>query len=53
METCERLGITLKADKPEGLTTTLTLLGIILDTVCMEIQLPTERLDALKLAIQT
>lgn len=53
METCERLGVTLKVDKPEDLTTSLTFLGITLDTVRMEIQLPTEQLDALKLAIQT
>ena len=53
MEMCERLGITLKVDKPEDLTTSLTFLGITLDTVRMEIQLPMERLDALKLAIQT
>ena len=53
LETCEHLGVPLKVDKLEGPSTSLTFLGITLDTVQMEIQLPPERLEALNLAIQT
>ena len=48
LETCERLGGPLKADKLKGPSTILTFLCITLDTVCMEIQLPEEKLEALK-----
>ena len=52
LETCGRLGVPLKADKLEGPSTTLTFLGIVLDTVQMEIRLPAEKLDTLKRLIK-
>ena len=48
LETCERLGGPLKADKLKGPSTILSFLCITLDTVRMEIQLPEEKLEALK-----
>ena len=52
LETCERLGVPLKANKLEGPLTTLTFPGIMLDTVQMEIHLPAEKLDTLKQLIK-
>lgn len=40
LETCEGLGIPLKADKLEASSTILTILGITLDTISMEFGLP-------------
>ena len=37
---CSDLGIPLASEKIEGPTTSLTFLGIIIDTHCMEIRLP-------------
>ena len=45
LETCERLRGPLKLEGPSMI---LTFLGITLDTVCMEIQPPEEKLEALK-----
>ena len=53
LDMCRHLGVPLKADKLEGPSTSLTFLGISLDMVRMEIQLPPERLEALRLAIQS
>ena len=43
--TCDWLGIPLAIEKVAGPTTTLTFLGITLDTVQMEARLPPEKLD--------
>ena len=48
LETCGRVGVPLKANKLKGPSMTLTFLGIMLDTVQMEIRLPAEKLDTLK-----
>ena len=42
---CKGLGIPLATDKPEGPATSLSFLGIILDTCYMEIRLPTGKLS--------
>ena len=39
------LGFPLKCDKVVGPTTTLDFLGIVLDTVTMELHLPEDRTD--------
>ena len=44
LEVCEWLGVPLKSSKIEGPATTLTFLGIQLDTVTMDIRLPEEKL---------
>ena len=40
---CKDLGVPLATDKLEGPTTSLSFLGVILDTCRMEIRLPTNR----------
>ena len=46
--TCTRLGIPLAIEKAEGPSTTLTFLGITLDTVQMEACLPPEKLNKIR-----
>ena len=43
--TCNSLGVPLAAEKVEGPSTTLTFLGITIDTVKMEISLPGPKLS--------
>ena len=43
--TCRNPGIPLAEEKLEGPTTSLTFLGIVLDTFQMEIRLPTDKLQ--------
>jgi len=40
---CNKLGIPLASDKVEGPSTSLSFLGILLDTQCMEIRLPQDK----------
>ena len=49
---CEQLGVPVSKLKVEGPATILTFLGILLDTVAMELRLPEEKLRRLKLLIQ-
>ena len=42
-KTCDTLGFPLKAEKVESLTTTITFLGIVLDSVKMETRLPEDK----------
>lgn len=44
LDVCERLGIPVATDKVEGPTTSLTFLGLELDTVTQELRLPTHKL---------
>ena len=46
--TCNYLGLPLKSQKVKGPTTSLTFLGIILDTTHMELHLPQEKIQCLK-----
>ena len=45
---CKGLGITLATDKLEGPATSLSFLGIILYTCCMEIRLPADKLSRMQ-----
>jgi len=42
---CKDLGVPLATEKLDGPTTSLSFLGIIFDTSCMEIRLPTDKLS--------
>ena len=44
---CQKLGVPLAMHKCEGPSCSLTFLGILIDTVAMELQLPPERLERL------
>ena len=46
-EVCNELGIPLATEKLKGPSTSLTFLGIILDTHCMEIYLPKDKLQCI------
>ena len=48
---CARLGVPLAPEKQEGPTTTLTFLGIVIDTVRGELRLPTDKLQRLLSAV--
>ena len=48
MQLCEDLGVPLALEKVEGPSTTISFLGIQLDTVRMEIKLPEEKLSRIK-----
>ena len=50
---CSELGVPLAPNKVEGPPTTLTFLGIILDTQCMEIRLPQEKLTRMQVKLET
>ena len=41
---CKKLGIPLALEKLEGPSQSLTFLGIELDTICMEAQLPEDKM---------
>ena len=47
-DTCRECGMPIEFDKSEGPTTTLTFLGIELNTVALEIHLPLSKLKQLK-----
>ena len=48
VELCRELGVPLKWQKVEGPSTTLTFLGIVFDTVKMEMRLSEQRMEELK-----
>ena len=50
---CNELGVPLAPNKVEGPSTTLAFLGIILDTQCMEIRLPQEKLTWIQVKLKT
>ena len=50
---CEELGVPVADDKTEGPDTTITFLGIEIDTVAMTIRLPAEKLIRLKTLLRT
>ena len=45
---CELLGVSLSTGKEEGPSTTLSFIGILIDTVAMELRLPIDKLEWLK-----
>ncbi len=47
IEICRELGFPLKDEKVEGPTCTITFLGIVLDSVKMEIRLPEDKAQEL------
>ena len=47
-ETCEEVGLPTEPEKDEGPATTISFLGIELDTVALEIRLPAEKLERLR-----
>ena len=49
---CEQLGVPVSMTKIEGPATVLTFLGIVLDTVRLELRLPTEKLIRLKAVLE-
>ena len=51
IRTCKELGVPLATEKLEGPTTSLTFLGVILDTSTWEIRLPPEKLDRIRLEV--
>ena len=52
-QTCRDLGIPLATEKLEGPSTSLTFLGIVIDTAKMEIRLPEEKLHRIRLELET
>lgn len=48
MHTCSSLGVPLAAEKIEGPSTTLTFLGITIDTIKMEVRLPDDKLARIR-----
>ena len=46
--TCSNLGIPLAAHKSEGPATTITFLGIVIDTLAGELRLPAEKLNCIR-----
>ena len=46
-DVCALLGVPLASEKVEGPTTCLTFLGIEIDTVAMELQLPEKKISQL------
>ena len=51
LQTCADLGVEVAEDKTEGPSTCLTVLGIELDSVAMELRLPQEKLTRLRDAL--
>ena len=45
---CKDLGVPLATDKLQGPSTSLSFLGIILNTHCMEIRLPSDKLSKMQ-----
>ena len=52
IQLCRDLGVPLAAEKMKGPSTSLTFLGITLDTRKMEIRLPSEKLQRIKIILQ-
>ena len=52
LQLCERLGVPVSKLKIEGPATVLSFLGILLDTVALELRLPDDKLRRLKTLIQ-
>ena len=50
---CERLGIPVALDKLEGPATTITFLGITIDTTLQQLQLPPDKLQEMNLLIKS
>ena len=50
---CDRMGMPVEPEKDEGPATSLPFLGIKLDSVAMEIQLPLEKLAHLRKELTT
>jgi len=50
---CHYLGVPLAVEKVEGPSTSLTFLGIVLDTVRMEARLPTDKLHRIRHQVKT
>ena len=50
---CAELGVLIATDKLEGPSTSLSFLGIILDTNCMEIRLPPDKLARIQELLET
>jgi hypothetical protein len=46
-EVCSQLGVPIADDKPEGPSTRITYLGLLIDTEKMLIQIPDEKVQAL------
>ena len=53
MQLCDNLGIPLASEKIEGLSISLSFLGICLDTARMEIRLPNDKLSRIRLTPRT
>ena len=51
--TCDTLGLPLKHEKVEGPTTLLVFLGVLLDTIAMEMRLPDGKLEELRHLLAT
>ena len=52
-QVCDELGIPLATEKIEGPSTSLTFLGILLDTSCMEARLPDDKLQRIQKEISS
>jgi hypothetical protein len=52
MSLCQVLGVPIKNEKTVGPSTTLTFLGIELDTLAMEARLPLDKVDKIKVALK-
>ena len=50
---CKDLGVPLASEKLEGPSTSLSFLGLILDTDCMEIRLPEDKLHRIQALLKT
>ena len=50
---CDETGIPIEPEKTEGPATSITFLGIEIDTVALEIRLPRDKLSVLKSTLQT
>ena len=51
LECCQALGVPVASEKIEGPATTLTYLGIEMDTVNMQLRLPQDKLDRVKAVV--
>ncbi len=52
LEWCDRLGVPVSAHKVEGPATSITFLGIVLDTVTQELRLPQDKFSRLSTTIK-
>ena len=53
LQTCDALGVPVAVDKCEGPAVCLTFLGIEIDSIAMEIRLPAEKLQALRVTLRS